>query len=577
MSNLFKKIILAACLVFLLSACTVTDPQLSNTKGDAIAKAFRDDIRINNHNYTNNASSSNGSQLPSSVSNALLPDLPTQLPTADDNQDLQRFDVSVNNVPAKDFFMGLVKGTRFNMAVDPQVTGMISLELKNVSIPDVLDEVRDVYGFEYNITNNGYEILPRKLETRLFNVNFLDINRNGTSQTGFGSGEITRTSNQFTTALTSGTTSQQQTNQSGSVETKVKADFWKDIRDNLTTIIGTQDGRNVVVNPQSGAIVVRAYPNELRDVAQYLDSVQNTMTRQVIIEAQILEVQLSAQFQTGINWKLFDLHQGAFYNSEQFGLHNPGLPEISDGNVPNDFSSIFALDASAGGTFSSFIELLNTQGKVNVLSSPRISTTNNQTAVIKVGNDRFFVTNVTSNTTTGVTAANNQMSQNVELTPFFSGIALDVTPQIDEDDNVTLHIHPIISKVTQDNQKFIVNGQPNDLPLAQSAVRESDSIVHAKNGQIIVLGGLMENSSTDYTASTPGTEHLGTLSNLFKSTNKNASKFELVILLRPIVTRPSYDWNKNIRDTAKEFRSTTVPFSYNIVKSNPCNKKPCHR
>ena len=144
------------------------------------------------------------------------------------------------------------------------------------------------------------------------------------------------------------------------------------------------------------------------------------------------------------------------------------------------------------GDFNAFVELLEAQGDTRVLSSPRVATLNNQKAVIKAGTDEFFVTDVSSNTVTGTAATT---SRDVTLTPFFSGIALDVTPQISADGEVILHIHPTVSEVTDQTKELTVSGETDALPLAFSEIRESDSVVKAKSGQIIAIGGLMRNSS----------------------------------------------------------------------------------
>lgn len=574
-----SKLISLYIITALLTACSVADPKLGNANGEEIEKALREDITSNKKLHMQPFKS----KVPDAIQKALMPAVPSSdisvkakardattnetFYTASTLKDQQRFNISVNNVPAQDFFTGLVKNTIYNMTVSPQVSGMISLELKNVTVAEVMDTVRDVYGFEYEFTPSGYQVLPRHLETRIFTVNYLDIERGGKSNTNFSSGELTRTTTSQAPSATnvSGSSSTQKTAiPSGNVETSSKANFWDELKQNLLAVIGTQDGKSVVMNPQSGVVIIRAYPDELRNIAEYLDNIQNNMNRQVIIEAQILEVQLDAQFQSGINWKLFDLQQGAYFNtvtSSSLGA-TTGIDEI-----PSSFSSIFTLQPSSGNTFKSFIQLLNTQGKVNVLSSPRIATTNNQKAVIKVGGDKFFVTNVTSNNTTSGSAVGT--TQNIELTPFFSGIALDVTPQINSTGEITLHIHPVVSQVSLDRQQFVVNDQNQDLPLAQSSVRESDSVIHARSGQVIVIGGLMASKDAQYGASTPGTEHLGFFSALFKSTNKSSTKLELVILLRPVVVNASYNWNQNLQNLANRFKSMKgEDFRYQIVKSS---------
>lgn len=575
--NNFTLAFIALAIAISNTSCTLKNPSLSSSGADpvdvALSNAIRADKKITAKQNSRHL------VLPKSINKALMPALPGQMSsqpgspnTAITSNMDQRFDIAVNNVPAKDFFMGLVKGTKYNMTVNPQVTGMITLDLKNVSIPEVMDTARDVYGYEYQSTAYGYQVYPRQLETRIFSVNYLDINRNGNSQTSIQSAGITRSS---TSNAATGATTESAKSAGSTVETISKTDFWKELKDNLDITVGDKNGHSVVINPESGMVIVRAYPDELRSVAKYLDGIQNHMGREVLIEAQIIEVELDAEYQSGINWKLLSFNQGTDFTAPAAAGSAPNLQVPN--NINPELNNIFIFSPSSGGAFSSFIKLLSSQGIVHVLSTPRISTTNNQKALIKVGQDKFFVTNVTSNTTTGTSSST---SQNVELTPFFSGIALDVTPQIDEDNGVTLHIHPVISKVTQDRQTFTVNGQLEDLPLAKSDVRESDSVVSAKSGQIIIIGGLMSKSSNEYDASTPGTEKFKYLRGLFRSTDKDAVKSELVILLKPqVVDSSGKVWSRNLQDSAKAFNGLKGDFSYqlDIDKNNqPCDPNKSH-
>jgi MSHA biogenesis protein MshL len=185
-----------------------------------------------------------------------------------------------------------------------------------------------------------------------------------------------------------------------------------------------------------------------------------------------------------------------------------------------------------------------------VLSSPRVATLNNQKAVIKAGTDEFFVTDISSNTVTGTAATT---SRDVTLTPFFSGIALDVTPQISANGEVILHIHPTVSEVTDQTKSLTVSGETDQLPLAFSEIRESDSIVKAKSGQIIAIGGLMRNSTRRQNFSTPVLGRVPGLKRLFGSSREIESKTELIILLRPIVVDDDSDWPRIIQPAADRF------------------------
>ncbi len=505
---------------------------------------------------------------PAAVNAALLPPINIQVPGSSQAGIEPHFDIKVNRAVAREFFMGLVAGTPYNMVVHAGVRGHITLDLKNVTIPQVLRVVRNVYGYAIERTGNVYEVFPNALRTRIYKINYLDITRKGESQVRVSSGQVTQSPAAYrgrNGATMTGSASGEA--MAGSkIVTHSDSDFWKGLRQSLSSIVGTKDGRKVVVSPQSGVVVVRAMPDELRLVTRYLRSTQAIADREVILEAKIIEVELSKGFQTGINWaalgqpganKTVTLSQigggSIFSNGVNNSGGNPTGIKGNSGNLnPASYSPINNTAVQAfGGMFSmalnlhdftAFLELLQTQGKVHVLSSPRIATINNQKAVIKVGTDEFFVTGVNSNTsaTSGALATQS----NVTLTPFFSGVALDVTPQIDAHGDVILHIHPTVSNVTQ-QIKNISTSTSNQItvPLANSTIRESDTIIRAKSGQVVVIGGLMQNVTHDEVASVPVLGDLPLIGGLFRHTKQVTSKSELVILLRPVVVEGSNTWS----------------------------------
>lgn len=510
-------------------------------------------------------------------------------PTA--SADEARFDVAVTDAPARTFFEGLVEGTPYNIVLEPGITGKVSLKLHNVTVPEVLDAVREAYGYDYRRMASGYVLVPPTLQTRIFQINYLDLERRGTSRTRIASGQVSegRQQGQNGQAGQNGGGGGRQTgglseppgtifNRGGSeqhaaqnigeitgssISTRSSSDFWHDLADSLHALIGGEGGRSVVVNSQSGIIAVRATPRELREVTDFLHQVQNVSTREVVLEAKILEVELSDGFQAGINWGLVGRKGGQTISGFQTGPQNgfgsanlfsqpsktvpigPGNPITSA--VTNTLGGAFALAVNTAD-FSAYIEALSTQGKTHVLSSPRVSTLNNQKAVIKAGSDEFFVTGVSSNTVVGTASATNR---DVELTPFFSGIALDVTPQISAEGEVILHIHPSVSDVSEKIKTLTVAGVTDSLPLAFSQTRESDSVVKAKSGQLIVIGGLMRTTKSKEDYRTPLLGDIPVLGNLFKSQQKSEVRSELVILLRPIVI-DSDDQMKQLTDEPLE-------------------------
>jgi MSHA biogenesis protein MshL len=203
--------------------------------------------------------------------------------------------------------------------------------------------------------------------------------------------------------------------------------------------------------------------------------------------------------------------------------------------------------------FNAFIDLLGLQGQTRVLSSPRVATLHNQKAVIKAGTDEFFVTGVSSDTVTGTASTTNV---NFELTPFFSGVALDVTPQISDDGRVLLHIHPAVSDVNNQTKTLTVRGQTDTLPLALSQIRESDSIVSARSGQLIVIGGLMRETRDRQRFKTPLLGDVPGIGRLFRSEREKTSTSELVILLRPMVVTDN-DWPTLVREPTERLEKLT--------------------
>ncbi len=516
---------------------------------------------------------------PESISDALLP--PLAVGSELEDPLAERFDISVEAMPAKDFFIGLVKDTAYNMAVHPDVTGEVSLELKNVTVDEVMKIVRDVYGFDYVKSGQLYRVLATDVRTQMFKIDYLNVQRFGSSETQVSAGQVTNAD----TAQSSAENDMDAGNLSDAggsssvigtrVRTQTSADFWSSLTSTLTMIIGPGEGHKVVVSPQAGLVVVRAYPKQLRAVQDFLDKAELSLRRQVILEAKILEVQLNDGFQAGINWTAINKVSDGKNVIYGTGLtQGPRLVTSSGGttlsdtllNVPGGGDS--DIGADIGGVFSAalnlkdfngLIDLLSTQGTVQVLSSPRVSTVNNQKAVIKVGTDEFFVTEVSSQTTTTTTSSTPTVD--VELTPFFSGIALDVTPQISESGEIILHVHPTVSEVVDQSKTVASPTGQLTLPLALSTIRESDSIVRARSGQVVVIGGLMQNTAIDDTAKTPGVGNVPLFGHLFRQKLQRSGKSELIILLKPIIADDAA-WRNDIqssKENMSELRQALQP------------------
>jgi MSHA biogenesis protein MshL len=229
------------------------------------------------------------------------------------------------------------------------------------------------------------------------------------------------------------------------------------------------------------------------------------------------------------------------------------------GLVPGPTGSLFGL-AFNDGDFGAVINLIKSQGSVHVLSSPRIATINNQKAVLKVGTDDFFVTEVTGGTAAAVGVPATPPT--VVVQPFFSGIALDVTPQIDDKDNITLHVRPSVSNVTEKQKQISLGDLGNYvLPLASSSISETDSVVRLKDGHIVAIGGLMSQTFDDSKNRIPLLGDIPVLGQFFGNTSQASQKRELVVLIKTTLIRDNQDWSRDMEATQRRFRDYELPQS----------------
>ncbi len=511
---------------------------------------------------------------PDAVSEALLPPLAMAMPRSEVKPLVTRFDLNVNNAPANQVYMAVISDTRYSMIVHPDVKDPISVNLKDVTMFEALDTLRDLYGYEYKMQGTRIMVQPVTMQTRIFQVNYLQVTRRGQTDVSVSSGSITGSTAPgaagvvpgaapgSTLGVAGGGTASRSTG-STRVTTATESDFWADITKSLNAIVAGDEGRSVIVNPQSGVIVVRALPSELRGVESFLKAMQLVVERQVMLEAKIIEVTLRESAQAGINWAAFNRSAAAGVITPGTTLGKTGALTTPPFTATLGSASSLAAGAITGGifglalqtnNFAALLSFLETQGTLNVLSSPRIATINNQKAVIKVGTDDFFVTNVSTTSTSSGTGTTT--SPTITVQPFFSGIALDVTPQIDENDNILLHIHPSVSSVTE-KRKIIDLGAAGSftLPLASSDINESDTIVRVQNNNIVAIGGLMKQQTTTDRSQVPGLGDARGIGNLFRQRASTLVKTELVILLKPTIIHSDRNWERDLVETQDRIRA----------------------
>ncbi|MGR5436388.1 pilus (MSHA type) biogenesis protein MshL [Vibrio owensii] len=505
----------------------------------------------------NEANSRALEDIPSSVEADLMPNLDANMSSQQGT--LKRFRIQANAVEARSFFASLVKGTEYSVAIHPAVQGNITVNLSDVTLDEVLNVVQNMYGYDVVKSGKVIQIYPAGMRTVTIPVDYLQFKRSGRSLTSIVTGSVTSAGTSNSGGSSDDSDSSDSNNNNGDssttstggtrIETLTESDFWPMLQQAVANLIGSGKGQSVVVTPQAGVITVRAFPDEIREVREFLGVSQKRMQRQVILEAKILEVTLSDGYQQGINWSNMSASIG---NSGSVVVdRNPvTLPLDAIGSLLGGQTNVTFSD----GNFEAVMNFMATQGDLNVLSSPRITAANNQKSVIKVGTDEYFVTELSSNAGNG---ENSNAVPEVELTPFFSGISLDVTPQIDDKGNVFLHVHPAVIEVEEEIKKLNLGGDFDNvqLPLAKSSIRESDSVIRAKDGDVVVIGGLMKQQNLEQVSKVPFLGDVPALGNLFRNINNVTQKTELVILLKPTVVGVN-TWQKELersRDLLQEW------------------------
>ncbi len=507
-------------------------------------------------------------KVPDKVTRALLPPIAAER-AATTALPEPRFDLSVSNASATQVFQAIASGSRYSMLLPANLAGTVTVSLKEVTVREALDALRELYGYEYRIDGTRVFVQPASLQTRVFQVAYPSGRRVGRSDTRVVSGSISTTSQG---AGSAGSVAQE----GSQVSTTTDADFWKELEASLKAVVGSDAGRQVVMSQQSGVIVVRAFPRDLREVETYLKAARLSIERQVMLEAKIVEVSLKDGYESGINWASFtkagdhrwslgadtsrinvpgSIGRAAGVNTGSLvtGVDPSSVPPVV---TPTTLGQLIASPLANGAanalglaftsnSFAGLLSFLETQGSVHVLSSPRVAAINNQKAVLRVGTDDFFITNISTTTVSSPTGSIT--TPTITTQPFFSGISLDVTPQIDDEGMVTLHIRPSVSSVTERTKVVNLGNLGNfTLPLASSNINEADTVVRVQDGVTVAIGGLMQQSQSDDDARVPIAGDAPVVGNLFKRTNRSLQKRELVFLLRPTVIKGDSQWQNDI-------------------------------
>ena len=494
-------------------------------------------------------------KVPTHITDVLAEPAPPAVPLPPE----PKIDLLVNNAQAREVFLAIVADTRYSMLMHPNVSGTLSVTLRGVTVTEALEAIRDVYGYDFKIEGRRITVYAPTLQTRIFTVNYPHSQRSGNSDLRVSSGGSLPSSNNGSSTNTTVASQVEGTR----ISTSSKTDFWAELATAVQGLVGNGEGRSVIASPQAGIMAVRAMPDELRQVSGFLKAAQLAVERQVMLEAKIVQVELRDGFQSGIDWSALKNSgnvTGAFgvlSGNDQSNLLINGVQSnlpgfvagaaalLADGvALPAAGSGLFGLALATEG-FQAVLGFLETRGDLQILSSPRIATLNNQKAVLKVGTDEFFVTGVKggSNTSGSATSSPTTTLPEITLTSFFSGISLDVTPQIDEGNNINLHVHPSVTTVSEKTKQIDLGAIGNyRFPMALSNVNESDTLVRIQDGKIVAIGGLMQVESNRTASGLPGSSETIFSSILGNKANTGRKK-EVVVLIKPTIIRTQQDWD----------------------------------
>jgi MSHA biogenesis protein MshL len=480
------------------------------------------------------------------------------------------YSLSVRDADLKEVLFAFAKDNGVNIVVDPDVFGKVTVDLKQVTLAAALEALLRPLDLEYRQEGNIIRVSRPRMETRTFVLNYLTTVRKGSgSVSGIGGSSAAGPKAGGGTVLSQ-------------VITEDQADLWEEIREGIKSLLTKKSGKRilkreaeigskepekpgaekgsatyveeieaegdgkVLINKMAGLVIVTDYPSRLREVEKFLAKVEETVQRQVIIEAKVIEVSLNDDFQLGVDWRLIpnvmNLGTGGWIRQSLTGTTDyPAVNRFQIGVANTDFTAL--------------VDALSLQGKVEVLSSPRVSTLNNQKAIIKAAvEDVYFDVTVAAGTPPITTATPKYIT---------IGVILDVTPQIDRDGTIIMDIHPSVTERIR-TANFPDTGQ--QAPII--SVRETQTIVRVRDGQTILIAGLMQTKAREELSGVPCIMNIPVLGQAFRQTRRDKGKSEIVILITPTLYegRKITDITREGERKVEEFRSSPTPGRYDLIR-----------
>ena len=500
------------------------------------------------------------------------------------------YSVVVTDVPAQEILFALARDAKINLDIQSGIQGTVTINAINQTLPQILTRISNQVDMRYEINNGTLTVMPDTPYLHSYKIDYVNIAResdlsmsNVSSATGTNSGSgstagSTDTKNSTTITIKntsknhfwetlvqnikdilhetdkilpegSSETSVQQVKSASSTGTGVqpasgnKKSAPKGGIENSPNPVNVEEGgmtitkrstfreaASVIANPENGIITVRATAKQHEKIQEFIDMVMANARREVMIEATIAEVRLSDNYQQGIDWSSLAL------GGKGFSLTQSGTAGLPSANTGSMFNLAYLNPTSRLGSLSASVSLLESFGKVKVLSSPKLSVMNNQTAMLRVVDNNVYFTVNSTTTPCSPAPCTPLISYTTTISTVPIGFTMSITPEINENDSVLLNIHPaitrLLSEVTDPTPNLTVTNQ-----VPETSTREMESVLKLQNNQIAVLGGLMEDQINNLDDEVPFIAKIPLLGNLFKNRNDTTSKTELVVFLRPVVIK----------------------------------------
>ena len=469
----------------------------------------------------------------------------TVLPRPKPTQRPETYSVVVNAVKVQELLFALARDAKLNIDVHSGISGTVTLNAIDQTLPQLLSRISKQVEMRWELDGPNLVVMPDAPYLRSYRIDYVNMERNTAGSVGVSSQIGSGTGGAGGAGAGSGNTS------STTVSSKSDNKFWATLERNVRDILresgsapaGAPPGAasaaagstSVIVNPEAGIVVVRATSRQHERIQEFLDQVLSSAKRQVLIEATIAEVQLNNQYQQGIDWTAVRNGSTTVTGTQNSPSTVSGLP-----STPG-FPNIFSLAVNSAN-ISGMLQLLESFGNVRVLSSPKLSVLNNQTALLRVV-DNIVYFNVQVTAVAGVNLQQATTATNTTPVTASVGFVMNVTPQISGDDTILLNVRPTTTRLV----KFVPDPNPIFVPkpgeevpqnlIPQLRMREMESLIKVNSGQIAVLGGLIEDSINDVEDTIPFLNSIPILGWFFSSRNRNNSKTELVVFIRPVVVK----------------------------------------